>query len=173
MNTIELIPHNSTIRPSLTFTLNDLLWDARCRPFSEYYCKIHWVYHSDGTWASRSFNSPAFDCLFNCLFKLTTMQTSKLRVSDPLWWKSTNESDGFTLQRATNSEIAICHDVNVSRHHLIKANSVALCMRFPSRPLTSMNYLHGRNRNCHYVMQYSQVICTNLSPCLSRMASMI
>ena len=44
-------------------------------------------------------------CLFDCLFRLAPMKTSKLRIVDPLL------ADGFPWQKASNAETIACPDV--------------------------------------------------------------
>ena len=53
-------------------------------------------------------NYRQLDCLSNGLFRLRSKETSKLRITGPLW----RESGGFPSQRDSNAE-----SVSISRHY--------------------------------------------------------
>ena len=46
---------------------------------------------NDFTWAPWLLKSPANHCFSNSLFQLTTMNTSKLHITDSLWGQSTSD----------------------------------------------------------------------------------
>ena len=48
-------------------------------------------YYSDVKWASKHLNSSASRILFRSLFTLTSNETLKLRIADPLWWEFTGD----------------------------------------------------------------------------------
>ena len=61
--------------------------------FAETLDRLHHTLISDVTWVSLCLRSPALDCLFNNVFRLTRKDTQKIRITGSLWGESMADKD--------------------------------------------------------------------------------